>query len=177
MKKLILIITCLMIFNCFNADAQYRALKKKYDYHLYSYKPGDPYNPSTAAFASLFIPGLGQMICGEGRRGTGYLLGCTGCFVISFAGIVHTASADESDANFSQVQTTSMIMYLGGLAGSVAFWISSIVDAPRVAKVKNMALRDKKKVPTNLSIRPYLNFQPYPAEKKAIPGLSVNIKF
>ena len=63
-----------MIFNCFNVDAQYNVNKNKYDYRHYIYQPGDPYNPGTAAFASLFVPGLGQIICGEGLREQVFLL-------------------------------------------------------------------------------------------------------
>ena len=177
MKKLCLVIICLMMFKSFNVDAQYRIYKEKYDYRHYIYKAGDPYNPSTAAFASVFVPGLGQMICGEGLRGTGFLFGCAGSLAVSVAGLIHTTTADESDPDFGQVQTTSIIMYMGGLAGAVTFWIWSIADAPRVAKVKNLALRDKKKVPGSLSIQPYLNFKSYPTDYKAMLGLSVDINF
>jgi hypothetical protein len=177
MKKLCPVIICLMMFKSFNVDAQYKIYKEKYDYRHYIYKPGDPYNPSTAAFASIFIPGLGQMICGEGLRGTGFLFGCAGSLVVSIAGLIHTTSADESDSNFEQVQTTSIIMWIGGLAGAATFWIWSIADAPRVARVKNLALRDKKNVPGKLSIQPYFKFQSYPTENKAMLGLSVDINF
>jgi len=166
-----------MIFNSFNINAQYKVQKNKYDYRHYTYQPGDRCRPFTAAIGSLFIPGLGQMICGEGLRGTGYLFGCAGSLFISGAGLVKMGSVTESDPNFSQVEKTSYIMYVGGLAGVAVFWIWSIADAPRVAKVKNLALRDKRKVSGNFSIQPYLNFRSYSANTKTMLGLSVNINF
>jgi len=68
-------------------------------------------------------------------------------------------------------------MYAGGLAGAAVFWIWSIADAPRVAKVKNLVLRDKRKVSGNFSIQPYFNFRSYWANNKTMLGLSVNINF
>jgi len=57
------------------------------------------------------------MICGEGLRGTGYFFGCAGSLAVSVAGLLYTGSVTESDPNFSQVQTKSIIMYAGGLPG------------------------------------------------------------
>ena len=166
-----------MIFTNFNVNAQYRAQKKKYDYRHYTYQPGDRCRPFTAAFASLFIPGLGQMICGEGLRGTCYLFGCAGSLLVSYKGVMKFSSATESDPNFSQAEKTGFAMFTGGLASAAVLWIWSIADAPRVAKVKNLASRDKRKASGNLSIQPYLNFQSYAANNKTMLGLSVNINF
>jgi TM2 domain-containing membrane protein YozV len=177
MKKLSLVITCLMMFNCFNVDAQYRVYKNKYDYRNYIYQPGDPYNPSSAAFASLFVPGLGQMISGESGRGICFLLGCTGCLVFSFAGGSIALNATEKDRDFEKKTLRGITFLFSGLTATAGIWIWSIADAPRVAKVNNLALRDKNKVSGNLSIQPYLNIQSYSANNKTILGLSVNIIF
>jgi hypothetical protein len=176
MKKLIfLLISTLLI--CTIVNAQYGINKTKYDYRHYTYQPGDPYNPSSAASASLFVPGLGQMISGESGRGICFLLGCTGCLVFSFAGGSIALNATEMDRDFEEKTRKGMAFLFSGLTATAGIWIWSIADASRVAKVNNMALRDKKKVSGNISIQPYLNFQSYSTNKKTLPGLSVNIIF
>jgi hypothetical protein len=117
------------------------------------------------------------MICGEGLRGTCFLLGWAGSLTVSVAGLLHTTSAFEWDPNFRQVQSTSKRMIVGGLVSAGVIWIWSIADASRVARVKNLALRDKKKVSGNISIQPYINFQSYSLNNKTQLGLSANINF
>jgi len=177
MKKLSLIITCLMLFNCFIGDAQYMANKNKYDYRHYVYQPGDPYNPSSAAAASLFVPGLGQMISGESGRGICFLLGSTGCLVFAFAGGGIALNATEMDGDFEEKTRKGVTYLFSGLAATAGIWIWSIADASKVAKVNNMALRDKKELSGNVSIQPYLNFQSYSTTNKTQLGLSVYINF
>jgi hypothetical protein len=143
MKRLVILITGLMIINLV-AFSQYRKYNMYYDFKDYVYQPGDPYNPETAGVASLFIPGLGQMICGETGRGVGFLAGCIGSFSIAVGGLFLNLSVTEPDPDFeSKLSMSYYLMYIG-LAGSAAIWICSIVDAIRVAKVNNMAFRDRK---------------------------------
>jgi TM2 domain-containing membrane protein YozV len=166
-----------MMFNCFIGDAQYMANKNKYDYRHYVYQPGDPYNPSSAAAASLFVPGLGQMISGESGRGICFLLGSTGCLVFAFAGGGIALNATEMDGDFEEKTRKGVTYLFSGLAATAGIWIWSIADASKVAKVNNMALRDKNKVSGNLIIQPYFDIQSFSTNNKTLLGLSVNINF
>jgi len=177
MNKLSLTLTSLMLFNCFNGDAQYMVNKNKYDYYHYDYQPGDPYKPSSAAAASLFVPGLGQMISGESGRGICFLLGSTGCLVFAFAGGSIALNATEMDRDFEEKTRKGITYLFSGLAATACIWIWSIADAPRVAKVNNLASRDKNKVSGNLIIQPHFNIQSNSTHNKTLLGLSVNINF
>lgn len=105
---------------------KYRELKDLYNHKEYVRGLVQHHNPAGAGVGSFFIPGLGQMICGEGWRGTAFLGGCIAANVVSAVGI----------------QQGSEVVYLIGAAASLTAQIWSIVDAVRVAKVKNMYERD-----------------------------------
>ncbi len=174
MKRILVILTGFLILS-FSCTAQYRVNKKNYAYRMYSFQPGDPYNPSGAGMASFFIPGLGQMICGEGARGAGFLLGCMGSFSMIIIGL--TMEYYEWDPDFQQKMATQKILCLSGLAGSATFWIWSIGDAVKVAKVNNMAFRDKRKIQGETNIYPYIKY-PSPLTNNKVPvGVSVCINF
>jgi len=177
MKKTGLIIVCILTLFFMHVDAQYQVNKTRYDYKNYVHLQGDPYNPGTAAVGSLFIPGLGQMICGEGLRGTAFLLGCIGSLAFSLAGALHATSVTESDPSFWHVQTTSKRMISAGLVSAAVFWIWSVADASRVAKVNNLVFRDKNKTSCNIGLHPCIDLLNYDIVGKAIPGLSLKVTF
>ena len=78
MKRFLLILTVLFIG--YSASAQtpegiqpgmkYKDLKEYYDYKDYVKMPDQYRSPAGAGVASYLIPGLGEMICGSGWRGT-----------------------------------------------------------------------------------------------------------
>ena len=105
---------------------KYKDLKELYNYKEYTRGLVQHHSPGGAGIASFFIPGLGEMICGEGWRGAAFLGGWLATSTVSLIGI----------------QQFSDVIYLIGAAGSLAIKIASIVDATRVAKVKNMYERD-----------------------------------
>ena len=105
---------------------KYRELKDYYNHKEYVRGLVQHHNPAGVGVASFFIPGLGQMICSEGWRGTAFLGGWLAANVVSALGIQYDSEA----------------LYLVGAAGSLTIKIISIVDATRVAKVKNMYERD-----------------------------------
>ena len=177
MKKLYLIIICLLTLSCAIVDAQYKINKSRYDYHRYVYQPGDPYNPGSAAVASLIIPGLGQMISGEAGRGLGFLAGTTGFLTVSFAGMMVAGNATEREPNFEEKTNAGIAMLLSGLAGAGIIWICSIPDAMRVAKVNNMALRDQKNKSGSLSFKPFFELPLLPETNHLVAGVSLNITF
>ncbi|MEN8118140.1 MAG: hypothetical protein ABFS16_14240 [Bacteroidota bacterium] len=113
--------------------ASYNYLKLKYNHKDYIRLESDKYDPSLAGVMSL-IPGLGHIYVGQPLRGLAYF-GGIGASLFSMAyGFALAWGGDEF---------LSYILFFGGAAGVVTFYIADIVDAVRVAKVKNMALRDK----------------------------------
>ena len=130
MKKFILILTVLLIG--YSAAAQvpertqsrmkYKDLKELYDYKDYTKDMRQDYRPGGVGVASYLIPGLGEMICGEGWRGAAFMGGWLACHFVTLTGV-----AELSDA-----------IYYSGIIGAQALRIISCVDAIRVAKVKNM---------------------------------------
>ena len=108
---------------------KYKEMAKVYDYRLYQKSLYDRYSPAGSGVASFFIPGLGQMICGEWGRGFAWLGGHVGCYMLT--GISAIAESDT--------------LVLMGIAGLLAIDICAIVDGVRVAKVKNMYMDDLRK--------------------------------
>lgn len=104
----------------------YRQMSDYYDYRLYERSIYDKYSPVGSGIASFFIPGLGQMICGEWGRGFAWLGGQVGGTILMLA----TALSESEE------------VFLMASAATLAVRIGSIVDGARVAKVKNMYLND-----------------------------------
>jgi len=140
----------------------YRYLKHIYSHKNYVPAENDKYDPSLAGVLSL-IPGLGLCYAGEPLRSLAYVGGMAGSFgvMVVGAGLAYGGS------------TGGFTLFFAGAGGIVFFYIASFVSAVRVAKVKNMAIRDKK-----LS----LNFSPKIEIKNQFTpinsfGLSVVLKF
>jgi hypothetical protein len=172
MKKCVLILIS-VLFIGIGANAQYRINKTKYDYRTYSYQVGDPYNPSVAGLTSFLIPGLGQMISGEGGRGVAFLGGYVGFFVIYYVGAVSSIN----DINNGGTGSGGAGVMVLGLLGAIGVDIWSIVDAIHVAKVNNLAFRDKSKTSYNFQIKPYINISNYNYNSKIPVGLSLKVRF
>lgn len=166
MKRFILILAALLIG--YSATAQtipsmkYRELKKIYDYRDYTKEPEQRYSPAGIGVASFFIPGLGEMICGEGWRGTAFLGGWLAGHVVSLVGI-----AELSDT-----------IYYIGVTGAIATRVISTIDATRIAKVKNMYNRDlKKKYAFDLDLYPSMNYIKTTEGIHPTTGLTLALKF
>lgn len=162
---------------CSQTAAQYRINKTKYDHRIYSFQKGDPYKPSSAIVASFIIPGLGQMSCGEGGRGFGFLFGWGGSLTFSIAGLITLSNTDERESDFEEQLSRGEIMCVSGLMAATAFWIWSFTDASKVAKVNNMAFRDKMGLSGNIKIKPYVDFLTGPSNSGIHLGLSGRINF
>ena len=148
--------TCLILFVgvlfiSSSISAQYKINKTKYNFMDYTHQVGDPYNPSVAGVCSFFVPGLGQMVSGEFLRGIAYLGGAIGCGILAGTG----AGQSTTDLFLEGGDGTSGSgLFLIGVAGLIVIDIWSIVDAVRVAKVNNLAWRDKSKTGYNLQLNP-----------------------
>ncbi|HUX58038.1 MAG TPA: hypothetical protein VMV77_13755 [Bacteroidales bacterium] len=172
MKKLLLFLIIAVFVNT-SVNAQYSINKTKYNYRTYSYQIGDPYNPSVAGLTSFLIPGLGQMLSGEGGRGLGFLGGYLGCAVIYGVGVA-SAINDIDNGGTGSAGAGTMVV---GVLGMVVIDIWSIVDAVQVAKVNNLVFRDKNKTSYNLQIQPYFNTTYYSQTGSIPTGVTLKVRF
>ena len=109
-------------------NMKYKELKTIYNYKDFTPAISDRYYPGWTGVASAFIPGLGECINGEWGRGIGKFLGN----VILMTTVNNNAYYNGSFA-------------LACYAAALGIDIWSIVDAVRIAKVKNMYEQDLKK--------------------------------
>jgi|WetSurMetagenome_2_1015567.scaffolds.fasta_scaffold354651_2 hypothetical protein len=169
MKKFILIIIgVFLISTC--AISQYNVNKTKYDYRTYFHQVGDPYNPAVAGITSYLIPGLGQILSGETGRGLAFLGGYVVCSTIYLAGTL--------SIYFKNGPTESGLgLIAGGALLLLSYQIWTIVDAIRVAKVNNLAFRDKNKSSCIIKVQPYIGSINYYSSTKPVTGLSFKFSF
>ena len=126
--------------------------------HLYNHKDYTPsssdFNPGWCGVASFFIPGLGECILGEWGRGLGKFFGnmaLMSAAAISFHAGVYAGYYYEEEAWPLGIAAICS-------AAAVGLNIWSIVDAIRIAKVKNMYEQDLKQVYSfNLDLYPSVN--------------------
>lgn len=155
---------------------KYNELKNLYDTALYSSMPGDPHNPALMGVCSWLVPGLGQMLCGESERGLYFLAGSLGCGVGAFAGMLITsAGATAEDSVATLVGGTLFLLCPLAMAG-VDIW--SIVDAVKVAKVKDMYQQDLRRQNNfSLDLRPSLNAVQNAGGIRYAPGMTLALTF
>ncbi len=168
MKKLCLLAIFLCIF-CFLSNAQYRINKKTYDRRTYHYEKGDRFNPAVAGIASFFIPGLGQMVCGEPVRGLCFMVPAyTGVTV----GMVELIRGMSGMSN-SNSNAGNLFLFSFGLYYALELW--STIDAVHVAKVNNMAFKDKQGVAYRLKVEPFVGYANYSVNRNIPIGISLKI--
>lgn len=169
MKRFVLILAVMLIG--YSASAQtsegihpgmkYRELKEYYNYKDYTKMPDQYRSPAGVGFASYMIPGLGEMRCGEGWRGTLFLGGWLACHYVTLTGI-----AELSDA-----------IYWSGIAGAQVLRIISCIDATRVAKVKNMYKHDLKGYSLDFDVYPSMNYIKTAEGIQPTTGLTFALRF
>ena len=170
MKKYLILLACMLILTTVS-NAQYKVNKTMYNYRLYRPQVGDPYNTGVAGLTSFLVPGLGQMIAGEGGRGAAFLGGFVGAMVLFYVGSgMSEADIDEGGDG----SAGSALMFIGS-TGALAVDIWAIVDAVRVAKVNNMAFQDKNK--TSLKDVPLISISDHIGKGIAQSGISIQVTF
>lgn len=148
---------------------KYSELKHMYNHSEYISLPGDPYSPAWSGVASFFIPGLGQMICGEVGRGFAFLGGQAGLALASAAGVILAA--------YELPVTGGILMYAGSL-GMIALDIASIVDAVYVAKVKNMYVQDlRHNYSFDIRLHPSVDVMQVGNKLQPTVGMTLALKF
>jgi hypothetical protein len=167
MKPLTLIIAGLFILNLMT-NAQYRSNKTKYDLKGYHYQFGDPYNPGVMGFASLIIPGLGQILEGETARGFSFFGGFVGLNIIKYR--IRMRPYSGSVSNVKSLNTVRYVL--------VGLHIWSLFDAMHVARVNNMVFRDQNKTTFDRQLLPYVGSSDYFTLNNEVPvGLTFLMNF
>ncbi|MBN2615927.1 MAG: hypothetical protein JXR71_09565 [Bacteroidales bacterium] len=170
MKKLFLIL--IGVFMLGNTSfAQYNVNKTKYNASVYSYQAGDPYNPTLAAVESLFVPGLGQALAGETKRGLIIFGSYAGCWVVYGIGAGMVSRNLDNGGGWALV--------IAGSVGAGVIGVWNIFDAAKVAKINNLAYRANKKTSMRINLQPYVGQMiNMPAQPSQIPvGMSLMVKF
>ena len=155
---------------------KYKNLKKIYDYKDYSPSIYDTQSPAGMGVASFFIPGLGQMISGEAGRGLLWLGGSAVSYVAMLAGAV----VGELSAYYGEdpLAIAGYSVFFVGMASMITIDVCSIVDAVRVAKVKNMYQQDLyKKYSFDVDLHPSVNYIHTAAGVQPTAGLTLALKF
>ena len=149
---------------------KYKDYRPLYNHRDYSRQAGDAYSPALAGVASFFIPGLGQCICDEWGRGLAFF---GADLLVSFV----TLSAVQQASHSPNIPT--FVFALGMSAFSLTADIVTIVDAVRVAKIKNMYYRDIKGLKSTVSygITPYVSYLELPGNSSPAFGLSFQVGF
>lgn len=115
-------------------NMKYKELKTLYNHKEYTPGLADRYSPGWTGVASAFIPGLGECINGEWGRGIGKFLGSATLTAIGNNCRINS----YHDANWETDVAVAVVCYAAALG--IDIW--SIIDAVRIAKVKNMYGQD-----------------------------------
>ena len=160
---------------------KYRELKHLYDYREYDSRYGDRWNPALMGVCSWIIPGLGQLIAGEVGRGFAWLGGSVGCYVLMGIGTGLAASSYVYDANGEYYESSSAgagtALIVASVLGLIAVDICAIVDACRVAKVKNMYNEDLYRHKYSFDLHPSVNYIRSAKGMQPAAGLTFAMKF
>lgn len=156
---------------------KYRALKQVYDPKMYTRQLGD-ISPGLCGIASWLIPGLGQGLSDEWGRALGIWgveLGLTTVMGLSAASV--NARYDQ----FSQAGGDGAIVVMtAALIGLAALDIWNIVDAVRVAKVKNMYYQDLRAqrglAGLDIRLEPFVASVPSPLSQGFTPSAGLSFK-
>lgn len=186
LKKLTLIIVTALVSSAIvyaqegyghNAKMKYKQLKLIYNYEEYSPAITDRYSPTWSGVASFLLPGLGQMICGEFGRGFAFLGGFSGCYSIGSLLIVSSTGYDE-EGNVVHRSHGSAIAGTAIFTGAMAIYVMSIIDAKRVAIVKNMYEQDLNKTyPLEMKLYPSIDYALIGNTYQPTAGLKLALRF
>lgn len=156
-------------------NLSYRQLRSIYNPNSYYPMSDDVYNPLLLGVASAFVPGLGELLAGKAGRAAVKVV-CSVALDISLGASIYIASREINGPN------TNGSFYFTGLAmGSAvaisALWAWGIGDAIKVAKVKNMYLRDvRKQYGIDLDFTPQVGISPYDGHSPML-GMRVALSF
>ena len=129
---------------------KYRDIRDLYSLRDYTQHYNDKYSPGWCGFASFVIPGLGQAIENEWGRAVGFFLGNVACNSL----IYYNAQKMNYTDDYYQAELVAF------LVTGIALNISSIVDAVRIAKVKNLWCNQMLSHIESINISPTFSYLP-----------------
>lgn len=131
--RVILTVFAIFFLNGLQSFAQIKYKDVKDQYDVKSYKTLDieePISPTTSGILSAIIPGAGQIYAGEAGRGIPFFLGYVGTSAIMIYGVTSMSGFGSKGGGF---------FFIVGALTSTGIYVWNIVDAVKVAKIKNMA--------------------------------------
>lgn len=197
MKKLIVMLAAaILAVSTLSAQVapglKYKDIKDMYNTRDYVKSSANPYSPGWSGVGSFFLPGLGQMICGETGRGLAILGGDLAFGIAGSLCSNKLLSYVQKDADGNYVKdakggyvftdknkaSTWGGIVLGLGVAVLAYDIWNICDAVRIAKVKNMYFQD-------LQGRRTMEFNMYPSVDlsmtsdgaRPVAGMGVSVRF
>lgn len=168
-------IIVLLFVSTLEIQAQYRTYKHQYDVKDYSHESTDRYHPTGACFLSI-VPGMGHLYVDEPVKSliySGMIYGSLTACIIGVSQAYHIIGVSQAYQGENRSLSTALIF--GGAAGFVGSYIWSWANVTKVAKIKNMALRDK-----NLSFHFHPSLQPVTlknTEAVHFKGATLSIRF
>ena len=195
--KRILIILVTVVLTATTLSAQvvpgmkYKELKKIYNGKEYVKSEIDPYSKGWSGLASFFVPGLGQLICGETGRGLAVFAGDAALGIATSICADQYKSYIKKDADGNYIKDVQGGYALtdegaawkwGGAmivlaAGNVAYWIWNICDARDVAKVKNMYYQDLQMSPVEFKMYPSVSYIKTADGLRPVTGMTLSLLF
>ena len=196
MKRFIIIFAAVILaastMSAQTVSKKYKDLRDTYNPKEYVKSANDPYNRGLAGLGSFFVPGLGQIIVGEGGRGLGIfcgdaLLGLAGgvCAYKALEYVEKDASGNymkDADGNLVVKDEKAFkkwglsMIGLGCATLIYDFW--NICDAVKVAKVKNMYYQDLQGSRSmELKFYPSVDYAMTSNGNQAVAGMTVALRF
>ena len=171
---------------------KYKELKHMYNPKEYVKSAGDPYSPFWVGAGSFFVPGLGQVFCGETGRGIAIFAGDVALGTVGsvFAKKMVDCFERDSDGNLVKDADGELVcndrdkavkMFCGMMGTAVvtlAYDIWNICDARKVAKVKNMYNQDLQgRRSMEVGLYPTVDFAVLPDGVKPVAGMVLAVQF
>ena len=153
-------------------NMKYKELKDLYDYKEFEPTFADRYSPGWTGFASAVIPGLGECINGEWGRGLGKFFGNVA--LMTLGNVFVQKSYVDSYPTWKSDIAVAVIFY----AHALGLDIWSIVDAVRIAKIKNMYEQDLKKTyAVDMDFYPSVDYIYSTMGVQPVPGFTFALRF
>lgn len=153
-------------------NMKYKQLKALYNYKEYTPTLADKHSPAWSGVASFFIPGLGECINNEWGRGLGKFFGNVALMTTA------NICVQRSYVDYAPAWQIEIGVALACYAAALGLDIWSIVDAVRIAKVKNMYEQDLRQLYTfDVDLYPSVNYIQVGNKIQPTAGFTLAMKF